>query len=113
MLLLRLTEGRTLDRGNPNPGNLGSDFGRFGLTLWPDIIALDITNVAQQSDLDQLLNWRNAIAHQSFDAARLGARREIRLADVRRWRRTCNSLARAMDRVVRSALTPLVGFSPW
>src|SRR3954469_25656345 len=22
--------GRALDRGNPNPGNIGSDFGRFG-----------------------------------------------------------------------------------
>ena len=25
-----LTLGRTLDRGNPNPGNLGADFGRVG-----------------------------------------------------------------------------------
>src|SRR3954467_7429658 len=25
---------RLLDRGNPNPGNIGSDFGRFGIKLW-------------------------------------------------------------------------------
>src|SRR5947209_15428211 len=25
--------GRTLDKGNPNPGNIGSDFGRFGLNF--------------------------------------------------------------------------------
>src|SRR5580658_2588149 len=26
--------GRTLDRGNPNPGNIGSDFNRFGVDFW-------------------------------------------------------------------------------
>lgn len=31
ILRSRLTAGRKLDSGNPNPGNIGSDFGRFGV----------------------------------------------------------------------------------
>ena len=30
----RLGEGRKLDTGNPNPGNIGSDFSRLAITLW-------------------------------------------------------------------------------
>lgn len=33
-----LTEGRKLDSGNPNPGNIGSDFGRFGIQFWPAMV---------------------------------------------------------------------------
>lgn len=32
VLRTRLLEARKLDRGNPNPSNLGSDFGRLGLS---------------------------------------------------------------------------------
>jgi hypothetical protein len=31
IVLSRFTESRKLDSGNPNPWNLGADFGRFGL----------------------------------------------------------------------------------
>src|SRR5207244_294677 len=30
-----LVMNRKLDRGNPNPGNIGSDFNRLGLSFWP------------------------------------------------------------------------------
>src|SRR4051795_12564910 len=30
-----LEPGRKLDTGNPNPGNIGADFNRFGLLFWP------------------------------------------------------------------------------
>lgn len=33
--LAGLTQGRKLDQGNPNPGNLGAGFSRLGLELWP------------------------------------------------------------------------------
>jgi hypothetical protein len=29
--------GRKLDTGNPNPGNIGADFDRFGLRFWPAV----------------------------------------------------------------------------
>jgi hypothetical protein len=31
--------GRKLDTGNPNPGNMGSDFNRLGLSFWPAVEA--------------------------------------------------------------------------
>lgn len=38
-----LTAGRKRDSGNPNPGNIGSDFGRLGFT-WAEVIAKDPRN---------------------------------------------------------------------
>src|SRR5438876_9171886 len=31
-----LVQNRKLDRGNPNPGNIGSDFNPFGLIFWDE-----------------------------------------------------------------------------
>src|SRR5258708_7879414 len=31
------TLNRKLDKGNPNPGNIGADFGRLGMTFWQDV----------------------------------------------------------------------------
>ena len=28
---------RTLDRGNPHPGGIGSDFNRLGVDFWPEV----------------------------------------------------------------------------
>lgn len=33
----QLTAGRKLDSGNPNPGNIGSDFGRLGMDFWTQV----------------------------------------------------------------------------
>src|SRR5258706_15808611 len=51
LLEIRFTEGRKLDTGNPNPGNLGSDFGRFGMVLWNLVKAHDPRNIARQQQL--------------------------------------------------------------
>src|SRR6266566_2436691 len=32
-----LTRGRSLDRGNAQPGSIGSDFGRLGIDFWPTV----------------------------------------------------------------------------
>src|SRR5205807_2046269 len=34
MLRAQFLWARLLDKGNPNPGNIGSDFGRFNLVFW-------------------------------------------------------------------------------
>lgn len=109
----RFAGGRRLDGGNANPGNLGADFARFGIDLWGATVALDHGNRRRQRELEELSKWRNAIAHQDFDPHHLGGRSRIGLADVRRWRRACNSLARSFDAVVRGGLAPLVGGRPW
>jgi len=104
---------RKLDRGNPNPGNIGTDFARLGLRIRDTVKALDRKNEARKQLLDELNEWRNAIAHQHFDPARLGGRTTLRLSDVNAWRRACNQLARAFDAVTRTHLGALLGSPPW
>ncbi len=116
LLRERLTENRKLDAGNPNPGNLGADFGRLGMRLWPAVQAVDARNRARQEKLESLNRWRNAIAHQDFTRPELdlgGGRRDLHLADVRAWRTACGSLATALDRVVGEHIAALVGGAPW
>ena len=108
-----LSVNRLLDRGNPNPGNIGSDFERFGLSLWTRLDAHDARNVARRRSLESLSAWRNAIAHQDFNPARLGARLVLRLGEARGWRRACSGLVVSCDAVMRDQLRALVGVAPW
>lgn len=103
---------RKLDRGNPNPGNIGADFTRLGLSFWEEVRALDAKNKDRQQMLEVLSEWRNAIAHQDFDHERLkpGA---INLSVVTRWRRACNRLAVSFDRVMARHLAVITGSAPW
>ena len=115
MLLLRIrfTTGRKLDMGNPNPGNLGADFGFFNLPLWPALNSHNPANNARNQVLGTLNEWRNAIAHQDFDPAKLGGRTAVRLSDVKHWRRTCEDLATDLDFVVGAHVATITGASPW
>ena len=100
-------------KGNPNPGNLGADFGRFGLNFWKAVQADDPGNDRRQRLLDDLNEWRNAIAHQDFDPARLGGTTTLHLRMVRRWRGTLNRLATSFDNVIRDQIHRLTGTHPW
>ena len=104
--------GRKLDRGNPNSGNIGSDFGRFGLTFWDAVKSLGVNNQLRKDRLDELNNWRNAIAHQDFTAPNLG-KASLRLGRVQGWRRACNRLAMAFDEAMRRHIQSINGPSPW
>ena len=64
----RFLEGRKLDRGNPNPGNLGSDFGRLGFAFWDAVRNRDTRNQTRQDVLEKLSVLRNAIAHQDLES---------------------------------------------
>jgi hypothetical protein len=108
-----LTFNRQLDRGNAQSGSLGSDFGRFGLDWWSEVDAVDPAGPGLRRSLDELNAWRNAIAHNDFDPARLGGTIILRLAAVRGWRRTCNQLTRAFDAVLANHLRTVTGHSPW
>ncbi len=108
-----LLSDRKLDRGNPNPGNIGADFARLGLRIWDRVNTLDRRNDARKQQLEQMNNWRNAIAHQDFDPDKLGGRTSLRLEDVDHWRRACDHLARAFDGVMRTHLQALLGSPPW
>ena len=104
--------GRKIDSGNPNPGNIGADFGRFGLIFWEEVRSLDARNSVRQAHVEDLNRWRNAIAHQSFDPAILGGS-VLTLPRVRRWRQACHQLTLAFDEVMRSHIQSMTGSSPW
>lgn len=57
---------RSLDKGNPNPGNIGSDFNRLGMKIWTEVYALDAKNERRRALLQELVDWRNMIAHQDL-----------------------------------------------
>jgi hypothetical protein len=103
---------RKLDSGNPNPGNIGSDFNRFDMRFWVDVRTADARNDSRLYRLEELNRWRNAIAHQDFDPGILGAGL-LRLERVREWRSACDGLAISFDRVMEVRLRNMTGISPW
>ncbi len=107
------TRDRRLDRGNAQPSNLNADFDRLGIDLWDKVKAHDPKNATRMKLLEELNHWRNAIAHQDFEEAKLGGTTVLRLEQVRQWRSACDRLARAFDEVLRGHLLFLTGSSPW
>ena len=109
-----LVLGRKLDTGNPNPGNIGADFNRFGLVFWPLVDAGHPRNARRKTLLELLNRWRNAIAHNAFDPGMLRSGRPVlSVAEVRRWRKACDGLARWFDRILQRHLGTLIGRNPW
>jgi hypothetical protein len=113
----------TSRRGFWNPGSrsgwrreisIGSDFNRFGLAFWSLVDGLKPENAARRSALDELNEWRNAVAHQDFSAAMLRAGRpHLTLAQVRAWRKACHGLALAFDAAMWNHIKTLTGNDPW
>jgi HEPN superfamily RiboL-PSP-like protein len=101
---------RKLATGNPNPGNIGSDFNRFGVDFWDRVRGLDARNLPRLGRLEELNQWRNAIAHQD---PRILVRRSLHLRHVKEWRQACENLAHCFDEVMRSHVESVTGASPW
>src|SRR5262245_1753645 len=104
---------RKLDSGNPTPGNIGLDFGRLGMSFWPDLDAADSQTPSRRILLEEMNRWRNAIAHQDFDPAKLGGTVILGVAKVRKLRVACNRLALTFDRVTRIYVETIIGAKPW
>jgi hypothetical protein len=112
----RLTSSRLLDKGNANPGALGSDFGRLGIDLWPALSARTTAASGWNADLEALIEVRNAIAHaREHELAGLRARGyPTTLRMVFTWLGMLDHLAVAMDEVVADQLSRLLGTAaPW
>jgi hypothetical protein len=108
---------RRLDRGNATVENIRGDFAKFGMTFWIAVESYDTRNRTRRLRLDQLLTWRNAIAHQDF---RFSAETQKKLAgtdrtltSIKRWRSTCNELAANFDAAVHDYVRGLTGIAPW
>ena len=114
---IALANNRQLDRGNANPGALGSDFSRLGLVLWPALQRASARAARWNSELDTLNLARNAIAHDDqakFLDLKAKGKLPITLSVVKSWRRALDSLAVTMDDVVGDYLgTFLGGLRPW
>ena len=113
LLRASLTDGRKLDTGNPNPGNLGADFGRLDMKFWDAVRDRDRRSAGRHTRLEELVRWRNAIAHQDFGKPALHGRTQVRLAEVRLWRAACDALAVSFDGAVGIYLEQLMGTAPW
>jgi hypothetical protein len=106
--------GRKLGSGNPNPGNIGADFGRFGPGFWGRVEAAHPRNPRRKQLLEEMNRWRNAIAHDDFESGMLrGVHPALTLADIRRWRKACDGLARWFDRIMRGRLQAVLSTPPW
>jgi hypothetical protein len=73
-----LTRSRALDRGNANPGNIGSDFAALGVELWPKVALRDQRNPGRRRNVERLNVWRNAIAHDSTPMAAMRRSSQVR-----------------------------------
>lgn len=104
---------RSLNRGNPHPGAIGSDFGRLGIDFWREVDSVDTRNPRRRLFLQQLIDWRNAIAHHDFDAVAHEGAISLHLAEVRAWRSAINVLARHFDQTMYNYLHALLGSIPW
>jgi hypothetical protein len=105
---------RRIDRGNPNPGNLGTDFNRLGIVFWDKVVAHHTRNSERRSALEELNRWRNAIAHQDFSGVTVaGGRTTLHLADVQAWRKVCDGLAKSFDEILRVYILRITSSTPW
>lgn len=104
---------RSLDRGNPHPAAIGSDFNRLGVDFWVEVYGQHIHNRRRRELLEELIIWRNAIAHQDFTAVSAGTAPALHLSQVRAWRRAVGALAESFDRVMYDYLLALLNRAPW
>ena len=105
-----LLRDRRLDKGNPNPANIGADFGRFDISFWSVIYRRSPRNEPRRRLLEELNDWRNAIAHQDFTHMSATA---IQLQQVQRYRAACTALAHEFDDAMYQHLSSLLGGAPW
>lgn len=109
----RFAEGRKLNIGNPNPGNIGADFAHLGIDVWRELHSRAKLNAARQRKLQALCDWRNAVAHNDFRKPVLNGRTEPTLSEVRAWRAACHGLAVDLDRIMAAYLKRQTNVAPW
>lgn len=111
-----LTENRALDKGNPTPGNLGSDFRRLGFAFWEAVEKDDKRNAKRKARLSQLCEWRNGIAHgdvpRKLTEEKLVPGR-VTLDTCKGWRRALSALAVSIDKVMATQCENLGCPKPW
>lgn len=110
-----LTANRGLDRVNPKPETLQSDFERLGVDLWTDIRAQVQSGARWHQQLTRLNRARNAVAHHEPAKLATLAREgyPLTLRTVESWRTACEGVARNADKVVGVRLHRMTGVRAW
>lgn len=104
-----MTANRKLDLGNANPGNLGTDFAKLGIHLWPELKARYPKRANRwNSVLEELNTLRNGIAH-SDETKIASIRSPVNVATWRRRRSTLGDAAHGLDAVLGSYLVNITG----
>lgn len=111
------TRNRMIDRGNPHLDAIREDFGRLGLTgLGAQLAVTNTSHAADVSSLKQLVELRNALAHDDRDKLLTLERQGIRAtrAQATAARASLGRMARALDKLVWDHLLSLFPTSdPW
>jgi hypothetical protein len=109
------TTNRELDRVNPKPETIKSDFARLGVDLWTDIESQVQSGPRWRQQLGLLNQARNAVAHNDqAKVARLAADGfPLTLQTVNAWRSACLGVVRNADKVVGKRLMQTTGARPW
>ena len=64
--------------------------------------------------LEEMNEWRNAIAHQDFAPSMFHLGRPLlRLAQVQTWRGACDGLVRSFEEVMDAHIRTVTGTAPW
>jgi hypothetical protein len=111
-----LTENRILDKGNPTPSNLGSDFRRFGFAFWEAVEEDDKRNAKRKTKLEQLCEWRNGIAHGDIPRKLAEEKlfpKNVTLDTCKEWRSALGALAASIDKVMAAQCENLGCPRPW
>ncbi len=114
----QLTRGRKLNGGNANPGNIGSDYARLGLDLWPELAKRRPRRApAWNRSLSAMNEARNGVAHDDQAALARVAKAGYHLSalsTIKNFRRDAAQVAVLMDDVVAEHLPLLFGGDkPW
>ncbi|HET6401460.1 MAG TPA: HEPN domain-containing protein [Candidatus Kapabacteria bacterium] len=105
---------RKVDHGNPNPANLAADFNQFGFDFWAALETSSKLNAGRRGQIDDMVLWRNAIAHQDFDPIKKKfGQLTLYLDWVQRMRQACEKLAEQIDKILGEQLTTITGKNPW
>ena len=109
------TVNRELDRFNPKPETLQSDFERLGIDLWTEMGTTVHSGNRWRLQLDRLNRARNAVAHnQPAKVAQLAIEGyPLNLQTVNAWRAACEGVARNADKIVGARLQRTTGVRPW
>jgi hypothetical protein len=83
-----------------------------GDELWNDVGLVDHRKAQRSAALNNLNDWRNAIAHQDWSGVP-NQNPALQLRQVNAWHSACAGLAASFDAAVGQHLAAMVGQQPW